>query len=604
MHLRCSQQLLILEATTLLAMRWRSTTSAAEMSLSFRQHVWSVLFLLVVSTTLLFHTIMRPHLMFGMANTDNEGTLWWLWTECKGYSSHGILTRIGWPKGFDTTDFASFNLIDMFRSRAARLGGCSPEAVVSIFSIFPVVALFLNFLAAYLLGLRVLNRRLWAVVLAVTGIGTSQILLATRTSLANNLLAPGLLALAFALRFLDRGKGRDAWLSACFLCLQMMCNAYNGAMFLIVLVVFSWSRKPEFRFRQWFVFPGILLIGSLIGLLPLIRTQLFLVTDSNRRDLIRPVNLNAEVINPLVLFSRNYHWFTSILQEKMPVPEAGWLSILVVLLALLVVGGLFGRQTSAESRGLTVGSFAASTLIILIACDIPGGEPLRTLYAFFGSPFRGVSNYLKIVPLLLAMGGLSILKEWSERRSMSWMVRCWLPLALTVLCVLNLWDSVPTSPTFRERTSLVEVADFYRSLPDSDKAGVTAHFPDYTYQPEWGMPLRFIQMAQMYTDEILANGRDFDHRHDRSSALPSPTNRTAFESLRKRGISRLVLHRNLVDPVTLQESVRFLESLGLRGIRYQGLNTNSGKEIYNGLNVIVFDIGDFRQTSSSWTLIR
>jgi hypothetical protein len=384
----------------------------------------------------------------------------------------------------------------------------------------------------------------------------------------------------------------------------MLCNAYNGAMFLIVLFVFSLSFKLELRFRRRLMLPSILLLGSLVGLLPLIRTQLFLITDLARRDVIRPVNLGAELVDPLVLLSRNYHWFSSIAPAGMPAPEAGWLSVFVLLLALLAVGGLFNLQVPARTRKLALSSLAASTLIIFIACDIPGGEPLRFMYRNFGSPFRGVSNYLKVVPLLLAIGGLSILKDFSDRRSESRVVGSLFPVVLIVLSGLNLWDSVPTSPTFTERTSLRNVADLYRSIPDSDKTGVTAHFPDYTYQPDWGLPLRFIQMAQMYTDEILANGRDFARRRAISSALPSPINRTTLVAIRKRGITRVVLHKKLIDPLTLDESVRFLESLGLRGAHYQGRNTSSAVEIHRGLDIVVFDITAFKQTSSSWTLNR
>lgn len=286
----------------------------------------------------------------------------------------------------------------------------------------------------------------------------------------------------------------------------------------------------------------------------------------------------------------------------MPTPEAGWLSIFVLLLGLISVGSMFMRHVTHRTRRLVVGSFASAALVVLISCDVPGSRPLHSIYATFGSPFRGVSNYLKVVPLMLALGGLSILKERLERRTVSHFMNSIVMSVLLMLSALNLWDSIPRSPTFRERTSLDEVSQFYRSLPGSGSESVTAHFPDYTYQPDWGLPLRFIQVAQMYTDNVIANGRDFRHRQSRFASLPSPVSRTALVALRRRGITQIVLHRNLIDPVTLDESIRFLESLGLRGVRYKGQSTASGPEINRGLDIIVFDIQPFNQTSSVWTL--
>lgn len=571
--------------------------------LHLKKHGGPLVLLVVVALFLLSHVLRSPG-TFGMSNTDNEGTLWWIWTKCQGYSVNGLLTRVGWPTGFDTRDFATFNLVDEFRASAARLGRCSPETVTSIFSLFPVVALFLNLATAYLLGWKLFRNRLWALILAITGIATSQILLATRTSLANNLLAPGLLSLIFALSFFELGKQRHALLSALFLSTQMLCNAYNGAMFFIVLIVFALAWKSEIRFRQWIVFPGILLLGCFVGLLPLARTQLFLITDTARRDLIRPVNLEAEVVNPQILLSRNYSWFNSLLQGKLPSPEAGWLSVFVLLLTVLAVVGPFSSKISARTRRLAVGSSAASLLIVLIACDVPGGEPFRLIYSLLGSPFRGVSNFLKIVPLLLTIGGLSILREISQRRSEDRQVQPWLSVVLILLCGLNLWDSVPTSPSFTQRTSLIDAAQFYRSLPDSRKDDVVAHFPDYTYQPEWGLPLRFIQISQMYTDEILANGRDFSRLHTKSSALPYPVNRRALMNLRSRGVTRVILHRNLIDSLNLYESVRFLESLGLEGVRYRAHQSSTEPEILKALDVVVFDISGIQQMNSPWILNR
>lgn len=557
--------------------------------------------LLTAFTLLLLGHILRSPGTYGMADTDNEGTLWWLWSKCNRYSSNGVLTRVGWPTGFDTRDFATFNLVDELRARAASLGGCSPESVVWVFAAFPVVALGLNLIGAYFLGWKVFRSRSWALILAITGVATSQILLATRTSLANNLLAPGLLALAYGFTYLDKRKPRDAWLAACCLCIQMLCNAYNGAMFLLVLIVLSLSWTQLSRRRELLVLPITAIIGSLVGLSPLMSSQLFLITSSSRRDLIRPVNLDAELVDPLVLFSRNYHWFTSIIGGRMPTPEAGWLSIFVLLLGLISVGSMFMRHVTHRTRRLAVGSLASAALVVLISCDVPGSRPLHSIYATFGSPFRGVSNYLKVVPLMLALGGLAILKERLERRTRSHLMNSIVVGVLLVLSGLNFWDSIPRSPTFRERTSLDQASEFYRSLSSSGSVGVTAHFPDYTYQPDWGLPLRFIQVAQMYTDNVIANGRDFQHRQSRFASLPSPVNRTALVSLRKRGITQIVLHKNLIDPVTLDESVRFLESLGLRGVRYESPSAASGPEINRGLDIIVFDVQPFKQTSSVWT---
>ena len=108
----------------------------------------------------------------------------------------------------------------------------------------------------------------------------------------------------------------------------------------------------------------------------------------------------------------------------------------------------------------------------------------------------------------------------------------------------------------------------------------------------------------MYTDEILANGRDFSRWHTKSSALPYPVNRRALMNLRSRGVTRVILHRNLIDSLNLYESVRFLESLGLEGVRYRAHQSSTEPEILKALDVVVFDISGIQQMNSPWILNR
>ena len=135
-----------------------------------------------------------------MANTDNEGTLWWIWSKCVETDTSRIFSHIGAPFGFDHSRMASYNLVDQIRIQIARVGNCSPGTVVATFSLFPVLAMILNAFAGYALGWIVFRSRWAAISVALFGVMSSQVLLSTRTSLANILIAPGIIALAFFLR--------------------------------------------------------------------------------------------------------------------------------------------------------------------------------------------------------------------------------------------------------------------------------------------------------------------------------------------------------------------------------------------------------------------
>jgi len=547
--------------------------------------------LCLVTVLLLSHTILSPTETIGMANTDTEGTLWWVWSQCEGLIGSGRAHHIAYPEGFDVSRFATYNLIDQWRIFLAKSRSCSFESTIILFSLLPVISFFSNLIAGYFLGWQFFRSRACAFLFTILAIASSEVLLTTRTPLANNILVPGLLALGCIFRQYRVPSSANFQWAGMFLGLQMLSNAYNGFVFSILAAGFAigilWgtnSRPSRALIQSW-----PLVVGTFGGSLPLIGSQIYLFTDRLTGEQIRPVQASDQLLDPLGLISRPYHWVSILLPDAIPRPEAGWVSLPVVIGSFAaVVMILRGNRLLVPKRWISL-SLAMTVLITLVVYRFPNFSMLSDAYFAIFFPLRGVGNYVKTIPLLLSFVAVAAfqvaLAQLAQRTNRAGR------LAVIVLVVsVAVLDSVPRSRTFYERNSLAPVEDFYEQIPGSGETTISAHYPDFTYDREWGFPIRYIQLAQMFTGDTLANGRDFVSRYDAELALPTPVDDQTLSVLLKRGVNRVYLHRNLMVPGDFYSATHFLTKKRFVRTEFVTEVSDLNSEILRPLDVVIFDL--------------
>jgi hypothetical protein len=240
---------------------------------------------------------------------------------------------------------------------------------------------------------------------------------------------------------------------------------------------------------------------------------------------------------------------------------------------------------------------------MLLVYRLPGTDFIRSAYFRYFSILRGVSNFSKGIPLLFGIAGASIVqgvikkmvssgRHTKLKSSRATNVIVFLSISLLLL------DNIPRAESFYARSSLKPVVQFWRQLPE-DQTGITAHFPDFTYGSEWGFPQRYLQLAQMVMNHRIANGRDYKNRANACLALPTPQNAESLRVLTKRGVSRIILHRQLMVPSDFDNATKYLRSLGLNGISYEVRESSSNLPYLNSLDIVVFSIPVDLQRASS-----
>jgi hypothetical protein len=559
-----------------------------------------------MSSIPLRHLFVHPSKSIGMANADTEGTMWWVWSQCRAYQSGQSLTHIAAPNGFDVSQMPFFNMVDLSRILLARVNDCSFTSITTIFTLFPWVALVTTALAAYVLGFKLFKSKSLALFVCISSSFSSQVLLATRTSLSNNFLAPGMLALIFTVVYLESKSKRALVGIFASICFQVLCNVYNGALFAFISVIFLLF-LPKYvndRSINRFLASIGVCFSAVLGLAPLIRSQFFLLSDTAETNAFRPVDQFGETVNPLVLISRNYSWFDQIMPENFPRPEAGWLSIIHIAIFFLAVWFLLTRRRwNAESIRTVFVSICAGLFLIVLVYRLPGTDFVRSAYFRSFSTLRGVSNFSKGIPLLFGIAGASIVQGVINKMASS-ARHTKLKLSYTANVIvffsisMLLLDNIPRAESFYTRSSLKPLVQFWSQLPE-DRTGTTAHFPDFTYGSEWGFPQRYMQLAQMVMNHRVANGRDYKNRADICSALPTPQNPESLKILTNRGVSRIILHRKLMVQSDFDSATSYLRGLGLSGVSYKLGESSSNLPYLNSLDILVFSLSPGLQTSSS-----
>jgi len=556
-----------------------------------KSEVVPILLLISMSIALTTHRILNLTSSVGMLNTDSEGTTWWIWSRCAGQSNLGRASGVAFPHGFDLSRLPTFNLVDELRIQLAQIFGCNSSAIIVQLAIFPTFCLIGNSLAGYFLGKSLFHNKQSAFILGMTCAFSSQILLATRTPLANNVMFPGLIAVAFAAKWLILRNRQYLLFVLIFQLLQTLANVYNGfgTFILLTAILFAHPSAPNSVSFVRLKGTAVSILSSVIGLAPLVVSQIYLFTQPKLKDVYRPVDMNAEILPTSSLIAKDRGIYNLLSPASWPRPEAGWLST-PLLLALIILLSLLYLKREKEKKIVTsvMRLLPAVVLLVLLIWDIPFFENLRTLYFQFFFALRGVSNFAKIMPIMITIICLTILQPYLSMKNNSAHEGRRINLLLGLFSFFFLIDNVPFSSSYWRLQDIRPLIQTYGSPDIRRNSGAVAQFPDFMYGPQWGLPQRFIQLAQIGDNRPRLNGRDFQQLNDGSAAMPLPIDQASLDQLLERGATTVMLHQALIPKVDLELSKKFLRS---KGFEEHGLYNGKQDELtYQSLDVLFFEL--------------
>jgi hypothetical protein len=526
-----------------------------------------------------------------MLNTDSEGTAWWIWSRCIGQTNLSRANGVAYPNGFNLETLPTFNLIDEFRILVAHMFGCSSSSIIVQLALFPTICLVGNSLAGYFAGRILFQNRLSGFIFGITCAFSSQSLLATRTPLANNVLFFGLLAVAFSAKWLRDGSIFHLILALVSQMMQVLSNVYNGFAFLLILltVLLAFPASVDLSLIKRTRIASLACLAALIGLGPLIVNQIQLLTNSSFQKIYRPFNAELEVLPFSSLFTKDRGLYDFFGHDSWPRPEAGWISI-PLLVGLIYFTFEFFRDAQRDRaiNRAVISTFGVTFLLILIIWDVPGFGYLRRLYFAVFFSLRGVSNFAKVLPLLMGLALLLMVQVVRENH----LINRKRPIqSRGVICaffLLTLADNVPLSQSYWRLHDIRPFISTYGSPDMKIETGPVAEFPDFMYGPQWGLPQRFIQLAQIGDSRPRLNGRDFGQLSDGTNPLPLPVDDLTLNALLNRGATTIILHRNLISPSEFNQSVDFLRSQNFQ--EHTSVRQGHVDPIYISLDVTIFEI--------------
>jgi len=432
---------------------------------------------------------------FPLGVGDSIGTMSYVRALCLAPEANRTNPLINYPFGFDSSAYAWWNLLDVVRVRLAAVFDCSTDSLVVIFALTPLLALILNCLSGFIFGFSIRRRNLDGFILAAFGIFTQNILLTTRASLSNNVLFFGLLGLsALATYVYDR---RTIWLViyTCLMSLQIWTNVYMGAGFILVSSVVLLTLALSLDERR----ATVVILGSaasaisiVIGLLPLLTTQWFLLTGNPLRAFARPVDTQRSS-------------FGEILTSHGLLTVGPIVSIVGILVSIAT------KRSPLRSLLPLLGVL----LIISVNLDANALEPLHRLYRYFFGPLRGTGYFMTFIPMMLAFNFVVVRPNIQIRGGFLFRNPRYIWLTLFLLGAIM---SIPRSglqihPDLYQSNSFTLLSAPYPD--DIPLKGAVFHLPDYTYyvgggtHAFYGSPGREILLDQMVHGRPIINGRDF-----------------------------------------------------------------------------------------------
>jgi hypothetical protein len=387
-------------------------------------------------------------------------------------------------------------------------------------------------------------------------------------------------------------KKIDLFFFFAFQALQTLANVYNGFATLLILVLLLVALPVDLQLTTSVRIRGLFaaISASIAGLGPLLANQFFLLTDTRLKDIYRPTNASNEVLPTISLIAKDRGLYNWIAENSVARPEAGWISTPIVLLLIgLLSYSLFVSKTMSNGtkRFVLVTSVGVFLLSVVI-WEIPWFGWLRSIYFYLLSPLRGVSNFSKVVPILLIIICLQLAKDILNTSS-NFKFSCkHLSLTTAIFSFVFLLDNVPLQGSYWLLRDVRPLVQTYESPLLTEHQGAVAQFPDFMYGPKWGIPQRFIQLAQMGDKRPRINGRDYLQLQNGTAAMPLPMSDEALSKLLNRGTTTVLLNRRLIPKDDLMNTLSFLRSKNFKEFYLQaGIDE---APIYESLDIVGFNL--------------
>jgi hypothetical protein len=459
---------------------------------------------------------------------DTAGTMAYVRALCIEPSTSRVNDLLNYPFGFDNSAYPFWNLIDTFRVNLASIFGCTTNSLAIIFALTPLVAMIGNCVTGFLFGFSISRNNLDGAIIAVFGIFSPALLLQTRTSLSNNVLFFGLLALTALVLYLRALQAHWLVTYFFFLTAQIWTNVYTGAGFIllsqIVLLSHAAAHSKGRRGRLPLSSIAATFLSIVVGLAPLLRSQWFLLSGNSLSHYARPSRTELVGLTE-VLLSPNLATFGSLLS----------------ILSIVIVAA------TRRAKLRTMFPFLGVLLILSLSLDLPWLGPLQWLYHRLLGPLRGIGYFNQFVPFLLALNLVQVLPKLqmvgiqSSRRRLHFVVPVLILDALTSIPRAG----IQVDPTFTRAVALQDVAaPFPVDLPVNS---VVLQLPDYYYSGTerlFGAPGREILIDQMFHGRPMINGRDFITALRNCVEVYSPEALIDLKALAARGGNIVALRLN------------------------------------------------------------
>ena len=428
---------------------------------------------------------------YGLSDTDTEGTLWWLWNQ----SQTSQIDNLSGGQVFDTSQFTFWNLFDYLR--IFLVGSLGVENLFLISNASLLICFTLNGIAAFSFARVIFKNNITSAAMGSILVFTSVNLLSLRTSLSNNLLFFGILLIrTFALDFIEKNK-RNTYLLVIFCIFTAMSSTYLAAnilliQFVFILVVYSSSSVVE---KKSLIVNFLLASStSLLTTLIIYRDQIFLISRSQKTSEMRPLNALSELIPSSVTIANKFQ------------ASSGFLSLTILMVLCIATFLSFGRLKLSKQVLLSLGVMISGLVTQFIGYDFWLLNPIHDLYFTLFPQLRGISNYAKFGQFLIGLGATSLILI-HRPKLLAGNIR--FALVSLVIAATSAFQSVPADQSFSSRSDVKTIKrDFEYFFGDKQKT-LIFDYPDRLSNAEWGFPVGYMQISQIFHNQLLLNGIDY-----------------------------------------------------------------------------------------------
>lgn len=536
--------------------------------------------------------------------SDNDGTTWWLLSRCQADLRDVFPARVNnvaYPRGFNLESIPFWNLYDQFRILVLKFAGCDPTLGIAIINTLHLMV-FLVTASAVFGFMRRASENQFASVLGTLIFVLINFADNSRVQLSLTVPFFGVMALSCLLEMSNRASQRGLQKFFLFVCLQTLINVYVGVFTVltaVVLVAVSRDLRTTFSKRLKAVAIGVTLSLTL-GVAPLLVGQIRLIVSVDKRSLLRPTQIEENLMEPWMLFSRpRASVFGSQVHESGLGPRLSWISVGILL--LIVIG--YWRFIGTDSRkSRTWKTFLVAAL--LLTC-------FYMRYPFVGvglegilgavAVFRSVSLIQFFFFLLLSGACALTVSDVLDARPLGRKPN----ISLVLISVAVVGHVVESSWAQRGQTRVAEISTSikpWEKLSELVVDGPVVHFPDIFDEfskYRFGLPHRIIEIAQLGHRRPVLNGRDVDEYLTGCGRIPQLLSQESVDMLADGGAVAVVVHKAYMSEPelavalsTLQSSkrVRFIGNLA----KISGLAIDEGSTdpFVRSLNADIFSISD------------